>query len=113
MNKKAIFIPLLLLAQPNQILSADNRFNQAQGEISKLMEGNKWLRLTIIAMVPNMEFVSCNPDVQTLLDSCRREWHGADVYPSKCIGVIKRYYPDADLQESLASIGSEIKGSEE
>ncbi len=66
MNKKAIFIPLLLLAiQPNNILG--DRFNDAKKEIEQNLEGTQFW-----AIFPSVKekYVSQNTQVRKLLDSC-------------------------------------------
>ena len=118
MNKKAIFIPLLLLiAQPNRILGADdlslyepddvswqeplrlgNIFEEAKEEVEKHLQKVKTQGRVKAHEAPiyfkfSEKILSDNPDVQILLDKCVKQ-DGSNEYEMDCLAIIAKYYPN-------------------
>ena len=102
MNKKVIFIPLILLAiQPNKILSG------AQKEIKAYLGSGAWLTDQAKPFLEGSVLYSADPAVQKLLRSCQINMEalgdkGTSLYPSRCIAIIKKHYPNANIVETGA-----------
>ncbi len=131
MNKKAIFIPVLLLAlqpnnilgaagQPNKTLDADDRFNRAKTALESYLAHHLGC--------PEFKkgaYVSDHPKVNLLLGIMNENlnetaaWWRCDElngdtapYHPGAIEIINTHYPDVPLHlENLS--GANIKGSEE
>ncbi len=116
MNKKAIFIPLLLLiAQPNRILGADDLtlyepenvdlheplsfdiFEEAKEAVEMHLQKVRTQGKVKIYEAPiyfkfSGKITSDNPDVQTLLDMCEQD--GSNEYEMDCLTIIGQSYPN-------------------
>ncbi len=110
MNKKAIFIPILLLAmQPNKILSADNTYEQAREAFKKaslIIEGGQHGMMgESTLMLRGKVFYSDHPETQKLIDEfVITDESGLTFYPLKYNEIFKRYYPNFKLKIREASV---------
>ena len=114
MNKKAIFIPFLLLViQPNRILSSAGNYDRAKEEIETILEG-QGLRHSLNYFNCNKQiFVSDSDDykVEELLNSCRKVMVGENWYSNKCLGIIKKHYPGIEIKAVEVKPGMTTKGA--
>ena len=117
MNKKAIFIPLLLLAiQPNKILSADGKFGQAERELEKQF-GPKAHPRQLPTEIKGV-YRSNDIEVDDLLEILREysEKHnvfgeqesGYTPYFNKGLEIINQFYPNVSI--FVEQVGGAIKG---
>ncbi len=92
MNKKAIFIPFLLLTiQPNRILSAADRFAEAKEAIGAASPGPS-------VDYGNQMLSTDNSEVQWLLSRCIKRISDRTWYSSSCLEIIKKFYPDVETK---------------
>lgn len=109
MNKKAIFIPLLLLTlQPHRMLGADN-YRQAKAKIEKVLD--TWGSAHSHLLHEEQRYRSANTEVQLLLDSCRTDMGGGrSDYLQECISIIREHYPNPADELYIEQAGENIKG---
>ena len=113
MNKKAIFIPLLLLAiQPNRILSSAGNYDLAKEEIENAMKETDFRYTLNYLNYHEHIFVSDLHDdkVKELLNSCRKVMVGENWYSNKCLNIIKKHYPGIEIKTVVEELGMATKG---